>query len=483
MWINYTRRVFKPSAHHRLCEEHFSSACFARDPKALVPFGMPSPYCRRVLKKGAVPDVPLCTEAINLPPRPHVRGAFEKRARAEIFSTVICKNDYELEETEGQDEEMSTTQIPATSNMTNTNHVYSQTESTSMCNKKVQVKLLPPQRTRAHQTDTATSPMYRSFGTQTDPKVTKLRVASAISHETPSDKFDREEEDDNQCVSMDTTIHGGVSHVTRLYPWSNLMTASAIISSGSTASKVLQLFNNMNLQMFSLRTCNRLTSLYVVPAIQATWTSAQADLFEQLQGHEVVLGGDARCDSPGYCAKYGTYTLMDLQANKILTTNLVQCNEVASSTHMELEGLKRGLAYVTRHVTVKALVTDRHSMVKKYMREEHSNTKHYFDVWHVAKGISKKLEAMAKKKNGQEIRPWIKAIVNHMHWVSASCDGDGELVSAKWLSLLNHISNKHEGHSEKYAACEHGEITEDREWLKKGMFVVFLQNNILFYYF
>ncbi|XP_033731243.1 uncharacterized protein LOC117320869 [Pecten maximus] len=49
----------------------------------------------------------------------------------------------------------------------------------------------------------------------------------------------------------------------------------------------------------------------------------------------------------------------------------------------------------------------------RYMREEHSNTKHYFDVWHVAKGISNKLEAMAKKKNGQDIRHWIKAIVNH----------------------------------------------------------------------
>jgi hypothetical protein len=38
----------------------------------------------------------------------------------------------------------------------------------------------------------------------------------------------------------------------------------------------------------------------------------------------VVLGGDARCDSPGYSAKYGSYTLMDLVTKKILDFQLVQ---------------------------------------------------------------------------------------------------------------------------------------------------------------
>ena len=53
---------------------------------------------------------------------------------------------------------------------------------------------------------------------------------------------------------------------------------------------------------------------------------------------------------------------------------------------MELEGLKRGMTFLERHVKVKDLVTDRHSMVKKYMRENHKDKNHYFDVWHVAKG-------------------------------------------------------------------------------------------------
>lgn len=64
-----------------------------------------------------------------------------------------------------------------------------------------------------------------------------------------------------------------------------------------------------------------------------------------------------------------------------------QSNEVAGSTHMELEGLKRGLKRLEdAGLHVQTLVTDRHSMVKKFMRTEHHDKKHYFDVWHMAKG-------------------------------------------------------------------------------------------------
>lgn len=39
---------------------------------------------------------------------------------------------------------------------------------------------------------------------------------------------------------------------------------------------------------------------------------------------EVIVGGDGRCDSPGHSAKYGTYSLMDAEQNKILDSQLVQ---------------------------------------------------------------------------------------------------------------------------------------------------------------
>ena len=82
-------------------------------------------------------------------------------------------------------------------------------------------------------------------------------------------------------------------------------------------------------------------------------------------------------------------------------------------------------------------------------------------------GLSKKLEAIAKKTKGSEIRPWIKSIVNHVYWISSSCGTDGNLKSAKWLSISNHIVNKHTDQSDLYQKCEHEELAQQRQWLQK----------------
>ena len=41
-------------------------------------------------------------------------------------------------------------------------------------------------------------------------------------------------------------------------------------------------------------------------------------------GKPLVIGGDARADSPGHCAKFGSYTVMDLEHHHILNIELVQ---------------------------------------------------------------------------------------------------------------------------------------------------------------
>jgi hypothetical protein len=94
--------------------------------------------------------------------------------------------------------------------------------------------------------------------------------------------------------------------------------------------------------------------------------------------------------------------------------------------------------------------------------------KHFEFGKNVVSGISKKLEAEAKKKGGKDICPWIKSVVNHIYWISSSCGNDGELKTLKWLSIVNHISNKHEGHSPAYPKCDHGDIQQERQWIKDG---------------
>ena len=159
---------------------------------------------------------------------------------------------------------------------------------------------------------------------------------------------------------------------------------------------------------------------------------------------------------------------------------------------MEKAGLERVLNFLDKEsLTVDVLVTDRHSQINKWIRETHPHIKHYFDVWHVAKGkgnnskfalhamyctmlftgFRKKLEASAKLKNCEIIREWLRSIVNHLYWCVASTDEDPEMIVAKWLSLENHIHNKHTRHqNKKFPRCVHKRLTASqrkKKWFKR----------------
>ena len=41
-------------------------------------------------------------------------------------------------------------------------------------------------------------------------------------------------------------------------------------------------------------------------------------------GERLTVSGDGRCDSPGFCAKYGAYTLIENRINQVIALELVQ---------------------------------------------------------------------------------------------------------------------------------------------------------------
>ena len=82
-------------------------------------------------------------------------------------------------------------------------------------------------------------------------------------------------------------------------------------------------------------------------------------------------------------------------------------------------------------------------------------------------GVRKKLEAKVKKKGCGLVKDWARSFSNHMYWCAASSQGDGEIVSQKWLSILNHVANIHQGHGDKFQQCEHEDL-DDRLWIRKG---------------
>ena len=71
--------------------------------------------------------------------------------------------------------------------------------------------------------------------------------------------------------------------------------------------------------------------------MRSAWKNQQAEVFSDLKSREtgVVLAGDGPCDSPGHCAKYCTYTLLDVDSKKVVDFKVVSVTEVANSNQME----------------------------------------------------------------------------------------------------------------------------------------------------
>lgn len=181
-----------------------------------------------------------------------------------------------------------------------------------------------------------------------------------------------------------------------------------------------------------------------------------------------------------------------------------QSNECGGSAKMEKEGLIRSLDFLEKSaVKVASIVTDRHSQIQKFLRIERNDIEHFYDVWHVAKGevnlkncyshgswtliytvpcnrlpfahsrhsgVSKKVEALAKMKDCNELKRWQQSLVNHLYWCAFS-SSSGEEAVAKWTSFSNHVQNIHSHDNVLFPESLHPALDGSRpkKWLKSGM--------------
>ena len=103
--------------------------------------------------------------------------------------------------------------------------------------------------------------------------------------------------------------------------------------------------------------------------------------FEKLGDKELWLSGDGCCDSPGHNAKYGTYTMIDQETDKIVDFDIVQVSEVSSSNGMERKGFKRCMDNIqTKGGKIKVVATDRHVGIRADMKRNYPEIEHQFDV-------------------------------------------------------------------------------------------------------
>ena len=164
--------------------------------------------------------------------------------------------------------------------------------------------------------------------------------------------------------------------------------------------------------------------------------------------------------------------MLDQHTDKIVDFHVIQVSEVSSSNAMEREGFDRCMANISnKGAKIQVVATDCHIGIAADMRRHHPDKTHQFDVWHLAKSITKKITSKSKEKECEELLNWSKSISNHLHWCAETCDGNKELLREKWISVLYHVADIHSWDSANlYHECQHPPIPPDvnraKRWLQ-----------------
>uniref|UniRef100_A0A8C5PIH0 Uncharacterized protein n=1 Tax=Leptobrachium leishanense TaxID=445787 RepID=A0A8C5PIH0_9ANUR len=249
----------------------------------------------------------------------------------------------------------------------------------------------------------------------------------------------------------------------------NILASAGILFSGSHYAKINEYFKLIGVPFISKSSHYMYQKYFLFPVIDVHYKKEQKKIIDNVKAKAICLTGDGQCDSPGFCAKYCTYTFIDYNTKKILDFSLIQVSEATSSVAMEKQAFTRCIdKLIADGLIIRIIATDRHVCIRKVMRERYPQINHQFDIWHYCKSMTKKLQNLAKKKSLSELAPWTTSIVNHMWSCSSFCKGDPEVLRERWRSLLRHVLNEHcwESNGEQ-KRCDHATIPENEDWLKR----------------
>nr|XP_034315406.1 LOW QUALITY PROTEIN: uncharacterized protein LOC105340464 [Crassostrea gigas] len=255
----------------------------------------------------------------------------------------------------------------------------------------------------------------------------------------------------------------------------DLMLSAAILFSGNNFGKMELFAKFLKLGFPGQSTFTRLQKRYLVPAVDEYWTSQQTGIVDEMSDKDLIILGDGRMDSPGHCAQYCTYTVMEDQTKKILSLKTLDKRETEKkSTNLEKAGFVKCLQEIQeKGLTVKEVVTDAHLQIGAMMKKDYPEIKHSHDIWHAAKNLGKKLLSAGQEKNCKELQKWSKDVVNHF-WYVCKADNMDEFLGM-WAGVLHHVVDEHEWflpYSDGgISACAHDPLSDptgDKVWITKG---------------
>uniref|UniRef100_A0A672IZZ1 THAP-type domain-containing protein n=1 Tax=Salarias fasciatus TaxID=181472 RepID=A0A672IZZ1_SALFA len=481
-WEDACGRVQLPKYPY-LCSRHFSADSFENFHRHQLMKELAGiPGYKRQLKKDAVPTI-FVHKRIKRP-RVSSESRFEARERREVPDACL--------HSETAAASASLTLAAATNDPTRYTE-FATEETEVLMNTSVSVQCSPLLADASTQTEMYVSDVpsvSESLDTRTNPRVflvyedqlNELLLRCMKCGSPIIQEYTKEFQNEGSQLTLELTCSNNCTYSWQSQPplsatkgAGNILLSASIFFSGIHFAKFDRFCSNMNLKTISEDTYAALRKKHVFPVINKTWIAEQEAVLSEIKSQEeVVLCGDGRCDSPGHSAKYCTYTFLDAQSSKVVDFNVVSVTEVKNSNAMELKGFKGTLKNIQdKEVRISTISTDRHPQIVKEMKVNNPDISHEFDPWHVAKGVSKKLTAEAKRKGCEDLGAWIPSIISHLWWSAQTCEEDAVLLKEKWVSVIHHVTNRHDWPGNRlYHRCAHEPLDEESQrnklWMKSG---------------
>ena len=107
-----------------------------------------------------------------------------------------------------------------------------------------------------------------------------------------------------------------------------------------------------------------------------------------------------------------------------------------SSVALETKGCREIISELQdMNVTIEVLCTDCNVSVAAMLSTDHPEIEHQHDLYHIEKRIRRKLTAKSKVTANQELRDWIKPVVNHLWWCAQNCEGSAVGLRERYRTL------------------------------------------------
>lgn len=129
----------------------------------------------------------------------------------------------------------------------------------------------------------------------------------------------------------------------------------------------------------------KIIKYYIGSVIYDAWINHKQENINALKlSSNVWPAENGQYDSQGFCAKYYTYSVMDVHSSKMIDFELVLKGMfVGDLDRISCELLLEKL--IENYVTIQLFLSERHKGIRYFMRIKHHEISHEFDVWHLSK--------------------------------------------------------------------------------------------------